>query len=319
MSVCGIDAITFGAGDLPACRKFFLDWGLHLVSEDAQALVFETLNGCRVVVAHSDTPGLPRGIENDPTVREVVWGVETVADLALYRERLRTQPGFVDSTERVGCTDPSGLAVRLQVSRKRQLDLACARTNTWGERPRVNQPSPAYEHATPIEIGHVVFFVTDLAATSGFYIQQLGFEVSDRYPERGTFLRCAPEGGHHDLFLLQLPAPKAGLNHVAFAVRDVHEVFGGGMHMSRCGWDTELGPGRHPISSAIFWYCPSPAGALVEYYTDEDQLTAAWQPRSFTPGPTVFAEWAIKGGIDGNTRRQREAETPKSGFIIDRK
>ena len=319
MSVCGIDAITFGAGDLPACRKFFLDWGLHLVSEDAQALVFETLNGCHVVVAHSDTPGLPRGIENDPTVREVVWGVETVADLALYRERLRTQPGFVDSTERVGCTDPSGLAVRLQVSRKRQLDLACARTNTWGERPRVNQPSPAYEHATPIEIGHVVFFVTDLAATSGFYIQQLGFEVSDRYPERGTFLRCAPEGGHHDLFLLQLPAPKAGLNHVAFAVRDVHEVFGGGMHMSRCGWDTELGPGRHPISSAIFWYCPSPAGALVEYYTDEDQLTAAWQPRSFTPGPTVFAEWAIKGGIDGNTRRQREAETPKSGFIIDRK
>ena len=319
MSVCGIDAITFGAGDLPACRKFFLDWGLHLVSEDAQALVFETLNGCQVVVAHSDTPGLPRGIENDPTVREVVWGVETVADLALYRERLRTQPGFVDSTERVGCTDPSGLAVRLQVSRKRQLDLACARTNTWGERPRVNQPSPAYEHATPIEIGHVVFFVTDLAATSGFYIQQLGFEVSDRYPERGTFLRCAPEGGHHDLFLLQLPAPKAGLNHVAFAVRDVHEVFGGGMHMSRCGWDTELGPGRHPISSAIFWYCPSPAGALVEYYTDEDQLTAAWQPRSFTPGPTVFAEWAIKGGIDGNTRRQREAETPKSGFIIDRK
>ena len=319
MSVCGIDAITFGAGDLPACRKFFLDWGLHLVSEDAQALVFETLNGCQVVVAHSDTPGLPRGIENDPTVREVVWGVETVADLALYRERLRTQPGFVDSTERVGCTDPSGLAVRLQVSRKRQLDLACARTNTWGERPRVNQPSPAYEHATPIEIGHVVFFVTDLAATCGFYIQQLGFEVSDRYPERGTFLRCAPEGGHHDLFLLQLPAPKAGLNHVAFAVRDVHEVFGGGMHMSRCGWDTELGPGRHPISSAIFWYCPSPAGALVEYYTDEDQLTAAWQPRSFTPGPTVFAEWAIKGGIDGNTRRQKEAETPKSGFITDRK
>ena len=319
MSVSGIDAITFGAGDLPACRKFFLDWGLHLVSEDASALVFETLNGCQVLVAHSDTPGLPGGLENDPTVREVVWGVETLADLALYRERLRTQPGFVDNGERIGCTDPNGLAVRLQVSRKRPLALDCARTNTWGERPRVNQPSPAYERATPIEVGHVVFFVTDLAATAGFYIQQLGFEVSDRYPDRGTFMRCAPDGGHHDLFLLQLPTPKAGLNHVAFTVRDVHEVFGGGMYMSRCGWDTELGPGRHPISSAIFWYCPSPAGALVEYYTDEDQLTADWQPREFTPGPTVFAEWAIKGGIDGNTRRQKDADAPKGGFITDRK
>jgi catechol-2,3-dioxygenase len=182
----------------------------------------------------------------------------------------------------------------------------------------VNQPSPAYDRATPIEVGHVVFFVTDLAATSAFYATQLGFAVSDRYPERGTFMRCAPDGGHHDLFLLQLPAPKAGLNHVAFTVRDVHEVIGGGMHMSRCGWDTEIGPGRHPISSAIFWYCPSPAGALVEYYTDEDQLTGEWEPRSFTPGPTAFAEWAIKGGIDGTTRRQKDADAPSGRFMTDK-
>ena len=318
MSVSGIDAITFGASDLATCRRFFGDWGLSLVSEGAQELVFESLNGCQVVVAQSDRPGLPAGMEPDPTVREVVWGVETEADLAHYRTQLQDQPGFLDEGSRIGCTDPNGLAIRLQVSRKRPLELACARTNTWDERPRVNQPSPAYERATPIEVGHVVFFVTDLAAVSGFYMQKLGFTVSDRYPERGCFLRCAPDGGHHDLFLLQLPQPKRGLNHVAFTVRDVHEVFGGGMHMSRCGWDTEIGPGRHPISSAIFWYCPSPAGALVEYYTDEDQLTAEWQPRDFTPGPTVFAEWAIKGGIDGTTRRQKEAGAPSGRFMTDK-
>ena len=318
MSVSGIDAITFGASDLATCRKFFSDWGLSLVSEAAQELVFESLNGCQVVVAQSDKPGLPAGIEPDPTAREVVWGVETQADLDHFRTQLRDQPGFVDEGTRIGCTDPNGLALRLQVSRKRPLTLDCARTNTWGERPRVNQPSPAYDRATPIEVGHVVFFVTDLAAVSSFYVQKLGFAVSDRYPERGCFLRCAPDGGHHDLFLLQVPQPKRGLNHVAFTVRDVHEVFGGGMHMSRCGWDTELGPGRHPISSAIFWYCPSPAGALVEYYTDEDQLTADWQPRDFTPGPTVFAEWAIKGGIDGTTRRQKDAAAPSGRFMTDK-
>jgi len=318
MSVSGIDAITFGASDLATCRKFFTDWGLSLVSQAAQQLVFESLNGCQLIVAQSDTPGLPAGMEPDPTAREVVWGVGTEADLAHYRMQLRDQPGYVDDGTRIGCTDPNGLAIRLQVSRKRALDLACAQTNTWGERPRVNQPSPAYNRATPIEVGHVVFFVADIAAVSAFYIEKLGFMVSDRYPGRGCFLRCAPDGGHHDLFLLQLPQPKRGLNHVAFTVRDVHEVFGGGMHMSRCGWDTEIGPGRHPISSAIFWYCPSPAGALVEYYTDEDQLTAAWQPRDFTPGPTVFAEWAIKGGIDGNTRRQKDAGAPIGRFMTDK-
>lgn len=319
MSVSGIDEITFGSADLAACQKFFLDWGLTLISHDSQELVFESLNGCRVLVAHSDKPGLAKGMEPDPTLRQVVWGVPNADDLARYSALLRGQPGFVDDGARIGCSDPNGLSIRLQVTRKRPLALDCARTNTWDERPRVNQASPSYDRATPVEVGHVVFFVTDLAANTTFYQDKLGFRMSDRYPGRGSFLRCEPNGGHHDLFLLQLPSPKAGLNHVAFTVRDVHEVFGGGMHMSRCGWDTELGPGRHPVSSAIFWYFQSPAGALVEYYTDEDQLTGDWQPREFTPGPTVFAEWAIKGGIDGNTRRQKDADAPKAGFITDRK
>lgn len=318
MLITGIEEITFGTADLQRSRQFFQDWGLQLVSEDTQTLVFECLNGCRVLVAHSDKPGLPAGIEPDPTLREVIWGVQGAADLAALRARLSTQPGFVDSTDRIGCTDPNGLAVRVQVSRKRALQLDCAQTNTWAQRPRVNQPGPAYDRATPIEVGHVVFFVTDLAATTAFYQEQLGFQISDRYPGRGHFMRCSPAGGHHDLFLLQLPQPRAGLNHVAFTVRDVHEVFGGGLHMSRSGWATELGPGRHPISSAIFWYFINPAGALVEYYTDEDELTADWQPRDFTPGPTVFAEWAIKGGIDGNTRRQIDAEAPSGRFMTDR-
>ena len=317
MSVQGIDEITFGVTDLATCRRFFTDWGLTLVSEDAQQLVFECLNGCRVVFAHPDRPGLPAGIEADPGLREVVWGVATAEDLAACRETLRSRPGFVDTPGRIGCTDPNGLAVRLQVTKKRRLDLDCAQTNTWSARPRLNRPSPAYDRATPIEVGHVVFFVADLAATTAFYESCLGFVVSDRYPGRGNFMRCAPEGGHHDMFLLEPPAPRVGLNHVAFTVRDVHEVFGGGLHMSRCGWNTELGPGRHPISSAIFWYFHNPAGALVEYYTDEDELTADWQPRDFTPGPTVFAEWAIKGGIDGHTRRQVDAGAPGGKFMTD--
>jgi catechol 2,3-dioxygenase-like lactoylglutathione lyase family enzyme len=322
MSVLGIDEITYGADDLPTCRRFFLDWGLHLVSEAADELVFETLNGARVVVAATDKAGLPLALEAGPTLREVVWGVSSESDLRRYEENIRNEPGFVSLVEgggRVGCTDPNGLAVRLQVTKKREVQVDSAAYNTWSKKDRINQASPAYERATPIEVGHVVFFVKDVVACEKFYTERFGFAASDRYPGRGAFLRCAPDGGHHNLFLLQRPTADAALNHVAFKVRDIHEVFGGGMHISRCGWETQLGPGRHPISSAYFWYFKNPAGALAEYYADEDQLTADWEPRAFEPGPTVFAEWAIDGGIDGNTRRQKGAEAAGGKFITDRK
>ncbi len=316
MSILGIDEITYGAADLDTCRRFFADWGLKLVEDADRRLVFESLNGCRVLVADPAHASLPAAIEDGPTLREVVWGVSDAASLSAMRERLRNKPGFIDSGSRIGCTDPNGFAVRFQVSVKRAVQVRGTPANTWDQRARVDERGTVYERATPIEVGHVVFFVPDLAATEAFYAE-LGFVASDRYPGRGAFMRCAPRGGHHDLFLLSTPDGKRGLNHVAFTVRDIHEVFGGGLAVSRCGWDTQLGPGRHPISSAYFWYFRNPAGGLIEYYADEDELTEAWLPRDFEPGPTMFAEWAVDGGIDGHTRRQKGRQNDGK-FLTDK-
>jgi catechol 2,3-dioxygenase-like lactoylglutathione lyase family enzyme len=317
MAILGIDEITYGAEDLAACTRFFGDWGLERIEDSAERVVFECLNGCRVVVADPRRVALPPAFEDGPTLREVVWGVEDEATLAALRQRIAALPGFVEQGARIGCTDPNGMAVRFQVSVKRAIDLQGNRSNTWDRRERVDQPGTIYERAQPVEVGHVVFFVADLAATEAFYAS-LGFVTSDRYPQRGAFMRCAPRGGHHDLFLLRTPDAKRGLNHVAFTVRDIHEVFGGGLHISRSGWETQLGPGRHPISSAYFWYFRNPAGGLIEYYADEDELTEAWQARDFEPGPTVFAEWAIEGGIDGRTRRQKGRQNDGQ-FLTDKK
>jgi catechol-2,3-dioxygenase len=296
----GIDRITYGVEDLAACQRFFLDWGLKLVREHAAGLDFESLNGCELLVRKSDDPSLPPAVEAGSTLREVIWGIRGEADLAALGTRgLRERDGML-----VG-VDPNGIGLGFRITRKRAVDVAGTPANVWGHAARIDQPSPVYERAEPVEVGHVVFFTDALDETTEFY-QALGFHLSDRYPGRGHFLRCSARGGHHDLFLLQTPEAKRGLNHVAFTVRDLHEVIGGGLHMSRCGWETQLGPGRHPISSALFWYFKSPAGALVEYYADEDVLTENWQPRDFQPSPTMFAEWAIAGGIDGNTRRQRQ-------------
>ncbi len=294
MNIEGIDAIIYcsdgSANNWAQARRFFNDWGLKELAFSDSEQCFETLNGAQVIVRLPDDPRLAPAIEPGATLREVVWGVR----------------GPVTLSEAM---DPHGLRHRFQASAKRPIALHGSPSNPWGAQPqRVNDPSPVYDRATPVEIGHVVLFTDRLSAAVSFY-ESLGFVVSDSYPDRGVFLRCNADGGHHDVFLLQLPpgpsgTAKVGLNHIAFTVRDIHEVFGGGLAMSRAGWKTQLGPGRHPISSAYFWYFECPVGALIEYNADEDHLTAAWQPREFSPGPTMFAEWAIDGGIDGHTRRQ---------------
>jgi catechol 2,3-dioxygenase-like lactoylglutathione lyase family enzyme len=304
VSIEGIDRVTYGVEDIAACKRFFLDWGLRLVGETDAGLDFESLNGCEVRIRKADDPSLPRATEPGPTLREVIWGVTAEADLAALRAPLSGQPGFQERQGTLSCTDPNGIGTGFRVTRKRGVDVSGTPANVWGHAARIDQPAAIYDRAEPVEVGHVVFFTDSLAETTAFY-ESLGFCLSDRYPGRGHFLRCSARGGHHDLFLLQTPEAKRGLNHVAFTVRDMHEVIGGGLHLSRCGWETQLGPGRHPISSALFWYFKNPAGALVEYYADEDVLTENWKPRDFAPSPTMFAEWAIAGGIDGNTRRQK--------------
>lgn len=316
----GIDAITYSTDKWDESALFFADWGLTNISQSETLQEWETLNGARVNVRRTDDDTLPPAMEKGPTLREVVWGVRSDAQLETLAQALASAPGFLDQRASHGtiqALDPHGLRLVFQKSIKRVISAPGVPTNTWDDARRVDQPSPIYASAQPVEIGHVVLFTDKLGAAEAFYAS-LGFTTSDRYPGRGIFMRCSVNGGHHDLFLLQLPNKPSGLNHVAFTVRDIHEVFGGGMNMSRKGWKTQLGPGKHPISSAIFWYFENPCGGLIEYNADEDHLTEKWVARDFEPSPTAFAEWAIDGGIDGNTRRQPKVEVG-TGFLTEKK
>lgn len=306
--ITGIDRVVYGVEDIALSRRFFLDWGLTLTDEVASGLVFETINGSEIHVRRRDDASLPSPLEPGSTVRCVTWGVEEEADLARLRTALAGTPGFADAEGGLRCVDPNGLTLEFKLSRKRKTDIRGVPANVFGLPPqRVDVASPIYERAQPVEIGHVVFFTPDLAEVEAFYLGKLGFTESDRYVGRSLFMRCSAYGGHHDVLFVQLPNGKRGLNHVAFLVRDIHEVFGGGLYVSRCGWETEIGPGMHPVSSAYFWYIKCPAGGNIEYYADEDQLTPAWQPRKIETKPENFAEWAIEGGIDGFSRRQKSA------------
>ncbi len=305
MKFTGIDQITHGVENLDACVRFYDDWGLTKVSADNEAAIFKTLDGSEVVVCLKDDPALPVAFEEGSTMRHVIWGVKGEADLGAVRDRISGMDSYSNVDGCPACIDPNGMSISFRISQRHDVELPIAPLNSWHQPDaRKDQRSTFYQRAEPIKIGHIVFFVSDLSLVENFYTNTLGFAVSDRYPGAGVFLRCATPGGHHSIFLLEREDKNPGLNHVAYTVRDIHEVFGGGLQIDRCGWKTQIGPGRHPVSSAYFWYVENPAGALAEYFTDEDYCTEAWQPRDFQRSNENFTEWAITGGINGKSRRQ---------------
>lgn len=300
--IVGIEKLEFGVEDLAQCRRFLKDFGLTAEANNINH--FHTLNGAQVQLYASDDRQLPAAFESGSTLRRITWGVADNDALDRLATTLASHAGFQVNQHGIEVDDPNGMRLCFALSQTKAVDVPVIPLNQWGAIQRIDQASPVYEQAEPINIGHVVFFVDDLAKTEAFYCQTLGFQVSDRYINKAVFLRAQIQGCHHHLFLLKLPQRGAGLNHVAFNVRDIHEVIGGGLAMNRHHWSTFIGPGRHPISSAYFWYVNSPTGGAFEYYTNDDYITEKWIAREIEHSLTSFTEWAIEGGLDYQTRRQ---------------
>ena len=307
----GIDSVVFGTSDLGEARKFFTDWGLQTVEDGRREKIFATQIGSRIVVRAENARGLAPPLSPAGGFREVVWGVRGKRDLARLAKELGADRDLkTDPDGTIHTTDPNGIGIGFRVWRHRKrLSVKAAAFNTGADRRRIDTPGPLYdEGARPLRMGHVVFLAADIQAAEKFYRDRLGFHLSDRYSgDRAVFLRCSPENEHHNLFFLNTNGAKTELQHVAFELRDIHEVFGGGVRMKQLGYRTDVGPGRHPVSSAYFWYFASPLGGSVEYYADSDYATEAWKPRTIEG--VRFSQWHVQDGVGpavgGGIREER--------------
>ncbi len=298
MNIVGLEGVVFGVEDLQRCIAFWDDFGLAKQQADENGAHFTTADGGSIVVRKIDDPSLPPTTEKGSTAREVVWGVDSPQTLdAIAKELGKDQTVTRDDDGSVHAVDPSGFAIAFRVSTLQALALEPTGYNAPGAAGRIDRPGIVYRQARPSHLAHAVFRTPDLTPMLDFYIGRLGFHLSDSYPDRGYFLRAGKSEEHHNLFVFN-PDGTKGFHHVAFNCRDIHEVFGGGLHMTNKGWQTHIGPGRHPISSAYFWYFHNPSGGAAEYDFDSDVCTDAWQPREFEPTPESFAEWALDGGIE---------------------
>lgn len=296
MNVTNLDSAVFGITDLAASRRFWTDFGLTESSADG-ATVFSAQNGSTVVLRQADDPALPTPIEPGATQREAVFGVKSAADLdAIANELERDRPVRVDADGTVHAADPLGFGIAFRVRRSTPITAPELKFNTPGRPDRINTRGQFFKSAMPLEMTHTVFMVDDTAKIVPFYTERLGFIASDSYPGKGYFLRGGASNHHHNLFLLNV-GKKRGFHHLAFEIGSIHELFGGGLNMTRLGWSTALGPGRHPVSSCYFWYFHSPCGGAAEYDFDSDLVDERWVPGVFEQTPEVFAEWCLAEGM----------------------
>ena len=88
--ITGIDAITYSTDQWDEARQFLNDWGLQELAFSSTEQCFETLSGAQVIVRRPSDATLAPAMEAGPTLREVVWGVDSDADLDLLAKGLLT-------------------------------------------------------------------------------------------------------------------------------------------------------------------------------------------------------------------------------------
>ncbi|MCU0905848.1 MAG: VOC family protein [Rhodobacteraceae bacterium] len=279
MRIIGPDELIFGVDNIAACRTFLADYGLTETDENR----FEALDRTSVVLRDKDDPALPPPLPTATRLRETVWGVEDQATLdAIAAELSRDRTVTRDATGRLSTVDDAGFRIAFQITRRVMPDLAPERINSPGAAPGrapnevgANEDAPA----RPRTLSHIVYFVPDMDRMANFYIDRLGFVITDKFTNTGPFLRPQANDDHHVLFMIQTPAYMQGLEHLAFHMQGPTELMLAGSRMVKKGYESFWGPGRHKFGSNWFWYFNAPLGTHVEYDADMDKHDGDWTMR----------------------------------------
>lgn len=320
-TITGIDRVSFAAADLDQACRYAVDWGLEPADDSGSVILFRTVDGCEVEFFAPDSAHPRRTAIGDRSgICEVTWGVAGAADIAAIQTELgRDRVAEIDGSGVLRSRDDLGIGLAFRVSTRRKVPFAPSRYNQPGQPERIDRRAARYTQARPHEISHLAIGVDDAGEAHRFYVERLGFRISDRYASRGIFMRASVEGNHHHLFLMNARVPGTRFNHLAFKVRDIHEVIAGGQYFDAQGWSTFAGPGRHIVSSANFWYFQTPFGGSWEYAADEDIVTEAWEAQDFAAEAHIFSEWTfgleksdgtLKGPIAHSAERALDPDVP---------
>jgi catechol 2,3-dioxygenase-like lactoylglutathione lyase family enzyme len=268
--------ITIGVPNVDETARYYADFGLTPAHDPSEpdGHRFDSVDGGRqlriVQRPVRQLLSLGVGAENGDDIDRI--------SASLARLGIATQR----ADGRLQAVEPAtGLRVDVSVAPAiEQAPTAAPLSNAPGAVERSGARSAALFRTAPVrprKLGHVVFGSVDQPTTQRFFVEGLGFKVSDEAPGLAAFMRCSTD--HHNVLVQQ--APVNFLHHTSWEVDDVDEIGRGATamldgHPERHVW----GLGRHYIGSNFFWYLRDPAGNFSEYYSDldcilDDQL---WEP-----------------------------------------
>lgn len=143
----------------------------------------------------------------------------------------------------------------------------------------------------PDRFGHVNLHPTNLEAMRSFFVDVLGFLVSDIIGDDfAYFLRCNPE--HHGIALMK---GRGWMHHHAWQVQSIAELGKVGDRLHERGARLLMGPVRHGAGHNIASYYVEPTGAVVELYTDLEHIYDDERPPIVWP--TDDLQWATKWSV----------------------
>jgi Glyoxalase/Bleomycin resistance protein/Dioxygenase superfamily len=270
-----IRSITVGVPNVADTVRYYEDFGLTKTPTGGLAT---TDGGEQLMLRRAERRSLQEiHIETDDA--------DDLARIVSRLERLGVETHLDNGSHQVSAHDAgSGVSAVVTVAESRtQAASTELHYNGPGNPVRGTSRSEGIGRTGPVKprkLGHVVVGSLDQARTQQFFVEGIGFRISDEIKDRAGFLRCSTD--HHNL--LVQTAPARFFHHSSWQVDDVDEVGRGATAMIEADPTRHVwGLGRHHVGSNFFWYLRDPAGNFSEYYSDmdcilDDQL---WEPTVF--------------------------------------
>jgi len=278
--VSEIRYVGYGVPDIEAERVFYSDvWGLKQVAEEDGMIYFAAEGHDEPYVVRLrqtdeqriDVIGLAAGSRAD--IDELYAKVEAANCRIIFMPKDLDRPGGGYGF-RFFTKDGLTFEISSDVARGSQRTL-----ERW--------------EGIPQNISHIVLHSPDHRAAVAFFVDVLGFKVSDWLGDFMCFLRC--NEAHHRIAFL--PGPPC-LNHVAYDMLSIDDMMRGIHRLKLKAVDIRWGPGRHTAGNNTFSYFTTPAGFAVEYTSELDQVDdASWEATVYTPAPMIMDQWGI--GVGG--------------------
>ena len=278
MPIQALGYAGFGSSDLDDWRQFGTGLvGLQAVERGNSLLAFRMDDRKQRIVIDR---AMPEG------TRFFGWEVADAADLEALAARLEqagvavtAEPRTLADARRVGglisFSDPAGN--RLEAFYGAEID----------DTPFSPGRSISGFRTGPLGLGHAVLTVDNIDAMMPFYVDLLGFGLSDYItkPFRAYFFHV--NARHHSLAMIE--TGKNGMHHLMvelFSLDDVGQAY----DIASTQEDrVSVTLGRHTNDFMTSFYCKSPSSFMIECgWGGREIEPAAWKPVEMFDGPSLW-------------------------------